>query len=137
MLLRFLCGLLLLAVSSVRAAVPIPESHFGHKIGADRTVLDWSKVVDYFQILAKSSDRIRVEDLGKTTEGRPFLLATIAAPETLRNLDQYRQIQARLADPRLTTAAESERLIATGKTVILITCSIHSTEIASTHTAVE
>ena len=70
------------------AAVPTPESHFGHPMGADRKLLDWSKVVSYFQLLAENSDRIRFDELGKTTEGRPFIAATIAAPETLRNLDQ-------------------------------------------------
>ena len=117
---------------------PHPASYFGHEIGADRTVLDWDKVVGYFQALAKSSDRIRVEELGKSTEGRPFIAATIADPETLRHLDRYiARSSSRLADPRKTTPAEAEALIAQGKTVVLITCSIHATEIASTHTAVE
>jgi hypothetical protein len=75
--------------------------------------------------------------LGKTADGRPFIAATIADAATLKNLDHYRQIQERLADPRKTSAAEAERLIVEGKTVVLITCSIHATEIASTHTAVE
>ena len=47
--LRFAC--LLLAAWSAIAAVPTPESYFGHPIGADRTVLDWEKVVGYFQAL--------------------------------------------------------------------------------------
>src|SRR5262245_59211503 len=102
--------LLLLAVSTVAwalpAAVPTPESHFGHKIGADRTVLDWPKVVDYFRMLEKSSERLRFQELGKTTEGRPFILVTIAAPATIRNLERYRQIQGRLADPRQTAPDE-------------------------------
>jgi hypothetical protein len=135
MLLRFAC--LLLAAWSAFAAVPTPDSYFGHKIGADRTVMDWDKVVGYFQILAKSSDRIHVEELGKTADGRPFIAATIADAETLKHLDRYIAIQQRLADPRKTTEAEAERLILEGKTVVLITCSIHATEIASTHTAVE
>ena len=50
---------LLLAARFAIAAVPTPESYFGHKIGADRTVMDWDKVVGYFQTLAKGSDRIR------------------------------------------------------------------------------
>ncbi|MBI3694148.1 MAG: peptidase M14 [Acidobacteria bacterium] len=129
--------LLLLAARPALTAVPTPEFHFGHKIGADRTVLDWSKVVDYFRLLGQSSDRIRFEELGKTTEGRPFIVATISAAENLRDLERYRQIQAKLADPRLTNPAEAEQLIANGKSIVLITCSIHSTEIASTHTAVE
>ena len=122
---------------SLSAAVPTPESYFGHPIGADRTVLDWDKVVGYFQLLARSSNRIRVEELGKTVEGRPFIAATIADPETLRHLDRYIALQGRLADPRKTTPAEAEPLFAEGKTVVLLTCSIHATEIASTHTAVE
>ncbi len=129
--------LCLLAAGALAAAVPTPESHFGHKIGADRTVLDWAKVVDYFRLLEKSSDRLRFQELGKTTEGRPFILVAISSPENIANLERYRQIQAKLADPRQTNPAEAERLIAEGKTVVLITCSIHSTEIASTHTAVE
>jgi len=106
-------------------------------MGADQMVLDWAKVVSYFQSLPDASDRIRVEELGKSTEGRPFIAATIASPETLAHLDRYREIQRRLADPRLTTGSEAERLAAEGKTVVLITCSIHATELASTQTAVE
>jgi hypothetical protein len=106
-------------------------------MGADHFVLDWDKVVSYFTALQANSDRIRVEELGKSTEGRPFIAATIAAPETLRHLDHYREIQRRLADPRLTPEAEAAQLTAEGKTVVLITCSIHATELASTQTAVE
>jgi hypothetical protein len=135
MISRIAC--LILAAWSALAAVPTPESFFGHKIGADKTVLDWNKVVAYFQALAQLSDRVRFEELGKTAEGRPFVVATIADAETLRHLDRYREIQQKLADPRKTSEAEAEKLILEGKTVVLMTCSIHATEIASTHTAVE
>jgi hypothetical protein len=129
--------LLCAAAWSLCAAVPTPKSYFGHEIGADRTVLDWDKVVSYFQELSKTSDRIRVQELGKSTEGRPFLAAVIAAPETLQHLDRYLAIQQQLADPRRTTPAQAEPLFAQGKAIVLITCSIHASEIASTHTAVE
>jgi hypothetical protein len=129
--------LILLAATALTAAVPTPKSHFGHEIGADRTVLDWARVVSYFRALEKESPRVRVQELGKTAEGRPLIAAFIAAPETLQHLDRYIEIQKKLADPRITPAAELEPLIAKGKTVVLITCSIHSTELASTHTAVE
>jgi len=131
-------GLVLLLVAWVAwAAVPAPESHFGHKIGADRTVLDWDKVVSYFRALEKNSDRIRVKELGKSTEGRPFIAATIASPATLKRLDRYQWIQKKLADPRTTPEAEAEKLVAEGKAVVLVTCSVHATEIGATHAAVE
>src|SRR3974377_1281683 len=114
---------LLLAAWSAVAAPPTPKSWFGHEIGADKTVLDWEKVVGYFNALAKSSDRIKVEELGKTADGRPFIAATIADAETLKHLDRYIGIQQRLADPRKTTPAEAEQLIPQGKTVVLLTCS--------------
>ncbi len=126
-----------LAWTALPAAVPTPQGHFGHPIGQDRTVLDWAKVVSYFRALEQSSDRLRVRELGKSTEGRPFIAAWIAAPETIRNLERYREIQARLADPRRTTPAEAQKLIAEGKLVVMITCSIHATEIGSSHSAIE
>lgn len=137
MLVRRTPILLLALAFSLAAAVPTPKSHFGHDIGVDRVLLDWDKVVSYFQSLAASSDRIRVEELGKTVEGRPFIAATIAGPETLQRLDRYKEIQRRLADPRITPEADAEKLIGESKNVVLITCSIHSTEVASTNSAVE
>src|SRR6266550_2751213 len=87
-----LCSCLLVALliaAPLAAAVPTPASHFGHEIGADRTVLDWDRVVSYFQTLEKSSPRIRVQELGKTAEGRPLIAAILGAPETLAKLDKY------------------------------------------------
>lgn len=129
--------LLLLTWTASAQTIPTPASHFGHPIGVDRELLDWDKVVSYFQALAASSNKIVVKELGKTAEGRPFIAATISAPETIRNLNHYLDIQTRLADPRKTTPAEAARLIGEGKTIVLITCSIHATEVASTHSAVE
>jgi hypothetical protein len=128
---------LLLVSLSAWAQVPTPESHFGHPIGVDRELLDWEKVVSYYQELAKASDKIRFEELGKTAQGRPFVAVTISSASTLRNIDHYREIQAKLADPRRTTPAEAASLITEGKTVVLITCSIHATEVASTHSAIQ
>ena len=133
----FFLAALLTSCSLSQAAVPSPEAYFGQRMGSDHLVLDWDKVVSYFQTIKANSERIRVEELGKSTEGRPFIAATIASPETLHHLDHYREIQRRLADPRLTSESEAEKLAAEGKTVVLITCSIHATELASTQTAVE
>jgi hypothetical protein len=118
-------------------SVPTPESHFGHQIGVDRVLLDWDQVVSYFYDLEKNSPAIHVEEVGKTVEGRPFIAAVISAPENLKNLPKYLDIQRRLADPRVTSPAEAEKLFPQAKNVILITCSVHSTEVASTHTAVQ
>ena len=119
------------------AAVPSPEEHFGHAMGADRKLVDWADVAAYYQRVAEASPYVQVSELGQTTEGRPFLLAAVSTPATLAKLDYYADIQQRLADPRRTTPEVAEQLIEQGKSVVLITCSIHSTEVASTLTAME
>lgn len=117
-----------------RAAVPAPEEVLGFRPGDDRRLASWQQVVDYFQRLDAASDRVRFEELGKSTLGKPFVLATISAPENLARLEEYRRIQAQLADPRL-LGKDAERkaaqLIARGKTIVLITCGVHSDEVGS------
>jgi hypothetical protein len=135
MLQKFI-AILTLAISAT-AAVPTPKSHFGHEIGVDKVLLDWDQVVAYYYKLEKSSDRLRVKEIGKTAYGRPFIAVTISSPETMKNLDKYLEIQRRLADPRITSPAQAEPMFAQGKNVVLMTCSIHATEVASTHSAVE
>ncbi|MBI4544697.1 MAG: peptidase M14 [Gemmatimonadetes bacterium] len=111
-------------------AVPAPASHLGFEVGADRKLADWNQITSYLTALAQVSPRVRLDTLGETTLGRPFLMATISSPATLARLDSYREIQRQLADPRLLPSeGEAERLIAQGKTVVLITASIHSTEV--------
>src|SRR5271168_694923 len=101
---------LLLFLYSASAAVPTPESHFGHKIGIDNELLDWGKGVSYFQALEKSSDRIKFMELGKSVEGRAQIAAVISSPANIRNLEHYRDIQMRLSDSRKTTPDAAAKL---------------------------
>ncbi len=115
--------------------IPAPETVLGFRPGDDRKLASWRSIVDYFTRLDAASDRVKFETLGQSTMGRPFVLATISAPENLARLQEYKKIQKQLADPRrLGSGADrkAERLIAGGKTVVLITCGIHSTEVGST-----
>ena len=120
-------------------SIPAPEDVLGFRPGDDRRLASWAKVVEYFQKLAASSDRVKFEEIGKSTMGAPFVYATISAPENLKRLAEFKEIQRQLADPRLlgspTNPALADRkardLIARGKTVVAITCGIHSTEVGS------
>lgn len=119
--------------------LPAPENDLGFKIGTDRKLAKWERFVAYFEHLDAASDRMTVENLGKTTLGKPFIAATISAPENLRRLEDYKQIQANLADPRRFKLDDkvARELIQRGKTIVVITCSIHSTEVGGTFTAAE
>jgi Zinc carboxypeptidase len=119
--------------------IPAPADVLGFTPGDDRKLASWAKVVEYFQKLAATSDRVKFEEIGKTTMGAPFVYATISAPENLARLDEYKNIQRQLADPRILRSAtnlmmadrKAASLIARGKTVVAITCGIHSTEVGS------
>lgn len=120
------------ATTPATTTIPSPRSVFGFDPGADRTIIDWKQITDYFARLAKASDRVQVQNIGTSTLGRPMFAAFISAPENIRNLDKYKAIQAKLADPRkIASDAERDQLIQDGKTVVVISCSIHSTEIVA------
>src|SRR3712207_186274 len=65
------------------ATAPAPEDVLGFRPGDDRKLASWAQVVDYFRRLDAASPRVKFEELGKTTLGAPFVLATISAPETI------------------------------------------------------
>ncbi len=110
-------------------AVPTPASVIGFTPGADRKLPTWKQVTDYFAALDAASPRIQVHTLGKTTLGRPFIAAFIGDPATIANLGKLRDDARKLADPRLTTPAQRAALLQDGKVVVLVTSSIHSTEV--------
>jgi hypothetical protein len=114
-----------------------PASVLGYPVGADRRLPHWATICGYFRRLAAASDRVRVTELGPGTLGAPLLLVTLAAPETLAQLDRYQAIQRVLADPRRCSPAAAEPLIAGGKTIVLLTCGIHATEVGATLMSLE
>ncbi|MEM0103804.1 MAG: M14 family metallopeptidase [Candidatus Methanomethylicia archaeon] len=117
--------------------IPSPKEFFGFEIGEDRKLARWDKIVEYFYLLAERSKRIKVVELGKSTEGNPFILAYISSPENLEKLEEYRRISYTLANPKGLTDSEALSLAKKGKAVIAITNSLHATEVGGTQMAVQ
>jgi hypothetical protein len=69
--------------------IPTPKDIIGHEVGEWHITHD--KLVEYMKALANSSDRISIEDRGKTFEGRPLLLLTITSPSNHTRIDEIRQ----------------------------------------------
>ena len=78
--------------------------------------------------VAEASPRVTVMSMGMSEEGRERLLVVAASEETIANLDRYREITARLADPRGTTDEEAAELITEGKAIYWATGGLHSPE---------
>lgn len=118
------------AASLAAQVIPAPESVLGFVPGTDRKLVEWPVLVEYYQQLATASDRVEYRELGKTTLGAPFLALVISSVDNMARLDEIRAMNRKLADPRLRTSrAEREQLIHDGRAIVLITSSIHSTEV--------
>ena len=119
---------LLVALLAVQQS---PAAKLGFEPGADSLLANWPQVSGYLNGLAQQSPYVRVDTLGKTTEGRPFLLLTITSPANQSRLAEIKRVQALLADPRRLRDTALAEIRATQPAVILISNNIHSTEVAS------
>jgi len=127
-MIRLVLALATIGLPAVAPDLPNPPAP------ADFTLVKWAEVTDYFTKADATSDRVVVRELGKTTEGRPYLAAFISSAETIRDLDTFQANQRRIA---LAEGDDAETLIPASKAVVLITCSIHSSETASTFMAMK
>ncbi|HEV3470315.1 MAG TPA: M14 family metallopeptidase [Pyrinomonadaceae bacterium] len=126
------------AAEATAARVPSPREFLGFAPGDDRALADWSQILGYFRRLDLASDAVLLEEVGRTTLGRPLVVAYVSAPENIRELAKYRDIQRRLADPRLVRDdAERDRLVREGKAVVVVSCSIHSTEVVASQMSMQ
>ncbi|HEV8426641.1 MAG TPA: M14 family metallopeptidase [Pyrinomonadaceae bacterium] len=118
--------------------IPSPKSILGFTPGDDRTIAGWSQITGYFERLDRASDRVLVQTLGQSTLKRPVIVAFISARENILALPKYKEIQQQLSDPRkVTQDLQRDRLLANGKAVVAISCSIHSTEIVASQMSMQ
>ena len=126
-----LATLLALATLAAPATAQLttPEEQFGYRIGTDYQLVNYQGLTDYWHLLAQQSDRMTVESIGKTSEGRDQWMATITSPANRPDLDRYREIARRLAHAEGLTEDEARALAAEGKAVIWIDGGLHATEV--------
>ena len=115
--------------ATAQEAVTSPEQQFGHEIGADYQLPNYTQLYEYWQKLASESDRMSVHDIGLTSEGRPQIMAIITSPENRLNLDRYREISRRLAKAKGVSEEEARALSQEGKAVVWIDGGLHATEV--------
>ena len=126
-----LATLLTLATLATPATAQLttPEEQFGYRIGTDYQLVNYQGLTDYWQLLAEQSDRMTLESIGKTSEGRDQWMATITSPANRPDLDRYKEIARRLAHAEGLTEDEARALAAEGKAVIWIDGGLHATEV--------
>ncbi len=125
------------APAAVAVKLTSPETFFGHRIGADYVLPNYTKFGEYVRLLDKESDRMVVQSIGKTAEGRDQLMAIITAPENFKKLDRYREISRRLSLAEGLTDDTARALANEGKAVIWIDGGLHASEVLGAQQLIE
>lgn len=132
--------LLVVAVGGATAqqsAIPTPEEFFGFAMGADEQLARWDRMVEYFDLVAERSDRVRVDDYGDTTLGNRFVSVVVTSAANHADIDRYVDIGRRIADGRGVSEEEARTLAREGKVTVVLNHNIHSSEIGSSQTSVQ
>ena len=125
--------------------VPSPKSVLGFQPTDDKTIADWTQISNYFAKLDAASDKVKVEEIGKTTLGKSQIVAYISSAENIKELNFYKELNSLTSGYRNPEYKDfvlspedsypyietSINLIKDGKTIVAISCSIHSTEIVA------
>src|SRR5436190_4395892 len=116
-------------LAQAQAKVTSPKQFFGHDIGDDYFLATYDQFVDYWKKIDGESDRMVVQEIGKSAEGRPQLMAIITSPENFKKLDRYKEIARKLALAEGLTDDEAHALAREGKAVVWIDGGLHATEV--------
>ena len=121
-------GILCASQLAAQTRITTPKEEFGANFGDDYFLANYKQIASYWRKLDRESDRIVVQEIGKTAEGRSQLMAIVTSPENHKKLARYREISARLARAEGLTDAQARALAKEGKAVVWIDGGLHATE---------
>lgn len=110
------------------AGIPSPKDTLGYHIGQPKKLTRTAEIYRYYRALEKASPRVKVMTIGRTDEGRECLIVVVANEETIKNIDQYRQDLAQLADPRRIGETQAQQIISRAKPIYHLMAGLHSGE---------
>src|SRR5262249_7555754 len=118
-----------LAAVQAQTKITTPKEQFGFNIGDDYVLANYTQYVDYLKKLDRESDRLSLQEIGKSSEGRTMYLAVITSPENQNKLARYKEISERLAHAEGLTDDQARTLAEEGKAVVWIDGGIHASEV--------
>jgi hypothetical protein len=122
---------LLLAVcqwTALADRVTTPKQHFGFDIGQDYQLANYQQLLAYYDKLAMETKRIRIEEIGKSEEGRPMKMAIISSPKNQGRLARLKETSKRLALAQGVDEKEAAKLAKDGCAVVWIDGGLHANE---------
>ena len=133
----FVTSIFMVTPNHAQTTTTSPKDQFGINIGDDYQLITYSQLEAYWQKLDKESPRMRLEEIGRTAEGRPQYMAIVTSPENHLKLDHYREISRRLAMAEDLTNQQARRLSEEGRAVVWIDGGLHATEVCGSHQLIE
>ncbi len=119
-----------------RQEIPRPQSILRYDVGDHHTT--YAQMEAVINAIAKSaSDRVKIFDIGETSEHRMQHLVAISSPQNIARLDEIKAQNAKLADPRSTSQAEADRIAQNNPSIAWMAYTIHGNESASFETMMQ
>lgn len=114
-------------------AIPTLEQAVGHSWGEKITSPE--EVGRYLEAVAAASPRVQVHEYARSWEGRPLWYVVVASEQNMARIEQIRQDNVALADPRDLSDARAAEIITANPTITWLAYGVHGNEISSTDAA--
>lgn len=131
----FCCFILLGQVFA--QSITTPKAHFGFNVGEDYMLANYEQMDSYFRKLATESDRVVIQPIGVTEEGREHYIMVVSSAENIKRVDEYKAIAQKMARAEGLTEAEARKLADDGKAVVWIDGGMHSNETVGSQQLIE
>ncbi len=125
-----ICVLTTTAPALLAQQLPSPESVLGHRPGDDFFLATYDESLQYFKQLEQSTDKLRLVNVGQTSNGLEWQIALISSSENLARIDRYKQIAGQLAWARDLAPGQARALAQEGRVIVHIDGGLHATEVA-------
>jgi len=117
--------------------VPSPKSHFGFNIGDNYQLANYTQTEAYLQKLAATSNKMKLQSIGTTEEGRTQYMVIVSDPANLAKLAKYKSISQQMARAEGLTDTDAKQLANEGKAVVWIDGGLHANEVLGIHQWIE
>ncbi len=121
----------------IAQSIPSPKEHFGFNIGDNYHLATFTQTEAYFKKVAAASNKVKLQVIGKTEEGRNQYMLIVSDPSNIKQLEKYKAISQKLAHAEGLTNEEARQLAKTGKSVVWIDGGLHATEVTGIHQLIQ
>jgi hypothetical protein len=117
--------------------IPSPKSHFGFNIGDNYHLATFTQTEAYFKKLAAASNKVKLQVIGKTEEGRNQYMVIVSDPSNINQLEKYKSISQKMARAEDLSEEDAKQLAKEGKSVVWIDGGLHATEVVGIHQLIQ